>query len=137
MTVTVPPRKPDTDNDRDLEQRVADLEALIEEARRRARRRRRLYGAAVLAAIAAGVAAAFGIGGGGGVSLATVAEGSLASPATQTGQGNWRPLGGPQGGQHLRDGNRPGRLEVVYAAGWGRVFKSQHRRRQLEGRERR
>ena len=38
MTVTT--RRPEIEQDRDLEQRVADLEALIEEARRRARRRR-------------------------------------------------------------------------------------------------
>ena len=32
MTVTAPPRAPETGRDRDLEQRVAELEALIEEA---------------------------------------------------------------------------------------------------------
>ena len=46
MTVTTPPRRPEIEPDRDLEQRVADLEALIEEARRRARRRRQRNGAA-------------------------------------------------------------------------------------------
>jgi hypothetical protein len=40
VTVTTPPREAEIEQDRDLEQRVADLEALIEEARRRTRRRR-------------------------------------------------------------------------------------------------
>jgi hypothetical protein len=60
VTVTTPPRRPGIERDRDLERRVADLEALIEEARRRARRRRqRNWGAALLIA-AAGVAALIG-----------------------------------------------------------------------------
>jgi Sortilin, neurotensin receptor 3, len=56
VTVATPPRRAETEHDRDLEQRVADLEALIEEARRRTRRRRRKYGAAVLLATLVGVA---------------------------------------------------------------------------------
>lgn len=64
MTVTTPPRRPDTQHDRDLERRVADLEALIEEARRRARRRRIGIGV-VLVAVSAGVAALSGLFGGG------------------------------------------------------------------------
>ena len=51
MTVTAPPRGPETGRDRDLERRVADLEALIEEARRRARRRRQRNLVVVLAAM--------------------------------------------------------------------------------------
>ena len=51
MTVTAPPRGPETGRDRDLERRVADLEALIEEARRRARRRRQRNLVGVLAAM--------------------------------------------------------------------------------------
>lgn len=43
MPVTVPPRSTDTDDDRDLRRRVADLELLIEEARRRARPRVHMY----------------------------------------------------------------------------------------------
>ena len=56
MTVATPPRRTDTEHDRDLEQRVADLELLIEEARRRTRRRRRKYGAIALLATLVGVA---------------------------------------------------------------------------------
>jgi Tol biopolymer transport system component len=51
VTVTAPPRSPETGRDRDLERRVADLEALIEEARRRARRRRQRNLVVVLAAM--------------------------------------------------------------------------------------
>lgn len=63
LTVTTQPPGPEVEQARDLEQRVADLEALIEEARRRARRRRRRNGAAVLLLVAAGVAAFIGFGG--------------------------------------------------------------------------
>jgi Tol biopolymer transport system component len=51
VTVTTPPRGPETGRDRELERRVADLEALIEEARRRARRRRQRNVALVFAAM--------------------------------------------------------------------------------------
>jgi hypothetical protein len=53
--VTAPPRGPETGRDRDLERRVAELEALIEEARRRARRRRQRNLVVVLAALLAGL----------------------------------------------------------------------------------
>jgi Tol biopolymer transport system component len=55
VTVTAPPRGPETGRDRDLERRVAELEALIEEARRRARRRRQRNLVVVLAAMLAGL----------------------------------------------------------------------------------
>ena len=65
MTVTTPGR-PETAPDRELEQQVADLEALIEEARSRTRRRRRRLAAfGVLFVVAAG-AVYFGLGHGGG-----------------------------------------------------------------------
>ena len=66
MSVSSPPRGPEIERDRDLEQRVADLEALIEEARRRALRRRMRNGAVVLLLAAAGAAALIGFGHGGG-----------------------------------------------------------------------
>lgn len=56
MTVTTPPRGPEIEQERDLERRVSDLEALIEEAGQRARRRRRRYGAVALLATLVGVA---------------------------------------------------------------------------------
>ena len=125
MSVTVPARAPEIENDRDLEQRVAELEALIEEARRRARRRRRLYAAVVLAAIAAGAAAVFDIGGNGGVSLGrSDASGSPGPAATQSGAARWRPLHGPQGGTVFAIAIAPADSKIVYAAGWGRLFNS-------------
>jgi hypothetical protein len=66
VTVAAPPRGPEIEQDRDLEQRVTDLEALIEEARRRARRRRTRRGAAALLLVAAGAVAFIGFGGHGG-----------------------------------------------------------------------
>ncbi|MGB8003201.1 MAG: hypothetical protein WCF27_02960 [Gaiellaceae bacterium] len=63
MTVAAP-RQPKIDQD-EVESRVRELEALIEEARRRARRRRLFVGAAILAAVAALGAAVFHDGGGG------------------------------------------------------------------------
>ena len=124
MTVTVPPRSTDTQDDRDLARRVADLEALIEEARRRARRRRRLYAAAVLAAAAAVAAALFGVGGKGHGSLGvTVGGDAQASPSAQRGSGRWAPPHGPEGGG-LTLAVDPASPEILYAGGWGNVFKS-------------
>src|SRR5947209_2482772 len=65
MPLSPPPPAPTIDPDRDLEQRVSDLEALIEEARRRTRRRRQRNLALVLAG-AAGVGVLIGFGGRGG-----------------------------------------------------------------------
>jgi hypothetical protein len=79
LSVTAPPRT--TDNDRELEQRVGDLEALIEEARRRARRRRQRQGVAavLLAAAAGGAFIGFGGYGGGGAGTAAFADPAGAS----------------------------------------------------------
>jgi photosystem II stability/assembly factor-like uncharacterized protein len=123
VQVTAPPRSTDTQDDRDLAQRVADLEALIEEARRRARRRRRFYAAAVLAAAAAVAGALFGVGGKGHGSVGgNVAEGAPAAAAAQGGRGQWSSLG-PDGGA-LTLAVDPANANVVYAGGWGVVFKS-------------
>jgi photosystem II stability/assembly factor-like uncharacterized protein len=86
VTVTTPPRGPEIEQDRDLEQRVADLEALIEEARRRARRRRMRNAAAVAVAAAVGVAGLIGFGGwsGGGAGTAALADGSGAGGQAKT-----------------------------------------------------
>jgi photosystem II stability/assembly factor-like uncharacterized protein len=77
MSVTSPPRGPEIEKDRDLEQRVADLELLIEEARRRARRRRARRGVAALVVVSGGVVAFIGFGGhgGGGAGTAGTARG--------------------------------------------------------------
>src|SRR5438309_6041716 len=100
MSVTVPPRHTESPHGRDLEERVAELEALIEEARRRARRRRRLYAAVVLTALGAAAWAAFDIGGDSGVPSLdrAAAEGPSGSASTASSPGRWAPTGGPEGG---------------------------------------
>jgi len=124
VTVTVPPRA-HPQHDRDLERRVAELEALIEEARRRARRRRRIYAAIVLSALGAAAWASFDMGGGGGVSLGRSAAGSPSGlAATASATGRWQPTGGPQGGDVFSLAVDPDSPAVVYAGGWGKVFKS-------------
>jgi len=125
VTVTAPPRRPEIEQDRDLEQRVADLEALIEEARKRARRRRRIYAAIVLTALGAAAWFSFDIGGNGGVSLGRSAGGGPSgSFTTASGAGRWVPTGGPEGGGVLSLAVDPAHPEIVYAGGWGNVFKS-------------
>lgn len=79
MTVTLPPRPPEIGDERTVEERIAELEALIKEARRRARRRRAAYAAVVLVALGGVVAGAFGVGSGGVGVEASVAQGSHAS----------------------------------------------------------
>ena len=83
MTVTIPPHAPEIEDERAIEERIAELEALIKEARQRARRRRAAYAAVVLVALAGVITGAIGIGGGGVDIDASVAEGSPAS-ATNT-----------------------------------------------------
>jgi hypothetical protein len=66
MPVVSPPPPSTIDPDRDLERRVSDLEALIEEARRRARRRRQRKAAVVVLARLGAAVALIGFGGRGG-----------------------------------------------------------------------
>ncbi len=124
MTVTTPPRRPETGNDRDLEQRVADLEALIEEARRRARRRRqRNWGAALLvAATVAGLLIGFGGHGGGGAGTAATAH----APGSQAPAANAEssPLGAlpPDAGRAESFAFDPRNPEIVYVLTNGGVL---------------
>jgi photosystem II stability/assembly factor-like uncharacterized protein len=130
VTVTTPPRRPEIEQDRDLEQRVADLEALIEEARRRARRRRqRNWGAALLVAAAvAGLLIGFGGHGGGGAGTAALAH----APGSQAPAANADspPLGAlpPDAGTAKSFAFDPRNPEIVYVltVGWpnGHVFKT-------------
>lgn len=83
MTRVMPPRDPATDDDRDLAQRVAELEALIEEARRRARRRRVRNVTALVVAAGAVVGGLIGFGGHGGGSAGTAALSSGAQARAQ------------------------------------------------------
>ena len=125
MTVATPPPSVETEHDRDLERRVGELEALIEEARRRARRRRRIYAAIVLAAIGAGAAVSFRIGGNSGVSLGrSNASGSPGQAAAQPGVARWQSLRGPEGGYVFAVAIDPADSKIVYAGTWGTVFKS-------------
>ncbi|MEP7224676.1 MAG: hypothetical protein ABI783_06935 [Actinomycetota bacterium] len=79
MTVTIPPREAEIEDERTVEERIAELEALIKEARRRARRRRAAYAAVVLVALGGVVT---GAAGDGGVDFdGSVAKGSPASAA--------------------------------------------------------
>ena len=81
MTVTIPPRRPGIEDERSVEERIAELEALMKEARRRARRRRAAYAAVVVVGLAGAVAGTGGIGGGGVDVDASIAQGSPASAA--------------------------------------------------------
>jgi Tol biopolymer transport system component len=76
VTVSAPPRRPETGRDRDLERRVAELEALMKEARRRARRRRQRNLVAVGAAILGAFWLYSHLGSGGDGSGAVVASGT-------------------------------------------------------------
>jgi photosystem II stability/assembly factor-like uncharacterized protein len=125
LTATLSPDPLESGTDRDLKERVAALEALIEEARRRARRRRQLYAAAVITAIAAGAAAYFGHGGGGDASLGdSAAAGSPNLAAFRWDLGRWGPSHGPEGGFVPALAINPANPQVIYAGGWGNVFKS-------------
>lgn len=114
MTVTTPPRRPEIEHDRDLEQRVANLEALIEEARRRARRRRQRNGAAAFLLAGTGVVAFIGFGGhgGGGAGTAALSEGSDAKGQARTPAPSLAAL--PAGGRPQAFAFDPSRPNVVY-----------------------
>lgn len=116
MPVIVPPRSTDTQDDRDLAQRVADLEALIEEARRRARRRRIRNGTAFILAAAAGVAGLIGFhgGGNGGTGTAARAGGSGARGHATEQTPPLAPL--PAGNRASAFAFDPRRPNVVYVA---------------------
>jgi hypothetical protein len=115
MSVTSPPRWPEIEQDRDLERRVADLEALIEEARRRARRRRQRRSGAALLVAAAGFGALIGFGGrGGGAGSAALAHASGAqAPAASA---DSAPLGAlpPEAGRAESFAFDPRDPEIVY-----------------------
>jgi photosystem II stability/assembly factor-like uncharacterized protein len=122
VSVIVPPGTPDTD-ERSLDERVAELEALIEEARQRTRRRRRRNGAVALAALLAAGTALYAGGDGIRAGTARSAEDDAASAATLDRAGAWSTPTGPPGfsaGVVLHS-TRPGAL-YLYAG--GRVYRS-------------
>ena len=126
--MSVVPPSPQTDTDeRTLDERVTELEALIEEARQRARRRRRRNAAVAVAALLAAGAAAYAGGDGIRVGAARSADGD-AVPAVALDRARaraWTVPTGPPGFPadiHL-DPSRPGTLYVsVFSS--GRVFRS-------------
>jgi photosystem II stability/assembly factor-like uncharacterized protein len=130
VTVTTPPCPAEIEENRDLQQRVADLEALIEEARRRARRRRQGYGAAAVLVIAAGVAAFIGFGGrnGGDAGRAALAH----DPGSESPAANavsTAPLGALPGVTYFVSGfafdrRRPDTVYVAATGATGHVYKT-------------
>ena len=124
MAVVAPPPTIDTDKST-LDERVAELEALIEEARRRTRKRRRRNGTVALAAMAAAGAALYAGGDGIRVGSARSADGNATlAPALDLG-GSWSAPTGPPGfpaGVVLA----PSRPDALYFAVFssGRVFRS-------------
>ena len=96
MAVVTPPRTADTD-ERTLDERVAELEALIEEARQRTRRRRRRNAAVALAVLLAAGAAVYAGGDGFRVGTARSADGDPAPLAAHDRAGTWSVPTGPPG----------------------------------------
>ena len=124
MTVTIPPRPPEIEDERTVEERVAELEALIEEARQRTRRRRRRGGALALAALVAAGTAAYVGGDGIGVGSARSADGGAAPAAGLDREpGRWSIASGPPGfsADIVLDPSTRGGL---YLQAGGRVFRS-------------
>ena len=126
MTVTTPPRGPEIEQDRDLEQRIAELEALIEEARRRARRRRQRNGAAALLVAAAGSAAFIGFGGHGGGGAGTAATARAPGSQAPVSNADSPPLGAlpPDSGRPESIAFDPRSPRIVYVGTYGHVIKT-------------
>ena len=123
MSVVTPPRPADAD-ERSLDERVAELEALIEEARRRARRRRQRSAAVVLLIGLAALAATYAGGDGVRVGAARSADASSPRPAaTVQTVGRWSVPSGPSSGADSVVVD-PQNSANVYAVGGGRVFRS-------------
>ena len=125
MSVVAPPRRADAD-ERSLDERVAELEALIEEARRRARRRRQRNAAVVLLVVLAGLAATYAGGDGMRVGAARSADSSSPRPAADVQKiGRWSVAYGPLPGSWLwAMVVDPQNSANVYVAAGGRVFRS-------------
>jgi photosystem II stability/assembly factor-like uncharacterized protein len=111
-------------DERTLEERVAELEALFEEARQRARRRRRRNVAIVLLAVLAGLGAAYAGGNGAGKGPAGSADSSSPQLAVAVQNvGRWSvPTGPATGADHVVVD--PQNSANVYAATGGRVYRS-------------
>ena len=138
------PAPPQTDTDeRTLDERVAELEALINEARLRARRRRQRNAAVVVAALLAAGAAAYARGHGIRVGAARSADGGAVPAAALERDEAWSvPTGPPgfradivlhptkQGGLFLNAGGRVYRSTDAGRAVRGAADRTQGRRGQ-------
>lgn len=122
MSVTAPPRT-DEHDDRTLDERVAELEALIEEARQRARRRRRRNAGIALAVVLAAGAAVYAGGDGVRVDAARSADGSAVPVGALDRAGTWSVPTGPPGfsADVVLHPTKPGWL---YLSAGGRVYRS-------------
>jgi photosystem II stability/assembly factor-like uncharacterized protein len=78
----------------------------------------------VLAALGAAVWASFDGDGSSGVSLGRSASTSPSAAPAARGPARWRPLNGPQGGSIFALAVAQSDSRIVYATGWGIVFKS-------------
>jgi photosystem II stability/assembly factor-like uncharacterized protein len=116
MTVTTPPRPRVVEADRELEQRVADLEALIEEARRRARRRRMRTVAVLLVAAGVGALVLIGFGGRSGGSAGVAALAGTPGSRAQARAGAPALAGLPAGARPQAFAFDPRRPNIVYIA---------------------
>jgi hypothetical protein len=125
VSVITPHRPPETD-ERSLEERVAELEALIEEARQRARSRRRRRGAYLVLAVLAGGGLYFGVGhSGGGTAAAPAARpsGGAALAAART-TARWSAAHGPDRGPVDAVAVAPSAPRVVYLGAYAGVCRS-------------
>jgi photosystem II stability/assembly factor-like uncharacterized protein len=129
VSVTSRPNTPESSppqvDERTLDERVAELEALIEEARQHARRRRQRNAAIALLGALGALAATYA--GGSGVRVGTGRSADSSSPRAAVnapGVGRWSVPYGPPGagvGEIVVD---PLTSSNVYAAAGGRIFRS-------------
>jgi hypothetical protein len=135
MSVTSPPSAPETRQNRDLEQRVADLEALIEEARRRALRRRIRNGAAALLVAATGAVAFIGFGGHGGGGPGTAAVAHAPGAQAPAANADSAPLGAlpPDAGRPESFVFDPRNPKVVYVLAVGSSTGTSHVFKTIDG----
>jgi hypothetical protein len=136
VTVTIPPREPELEDERSVEERIAELEALIKEARRRARRRRAAYAAVALVALAGVVAGANGIGGGVDVDASVApAQGSPASATntSRTGPPTCSPAGAQRPGSLVYSETRFGGSYLRYCGSGRAVMRVGRKSFTIEG----
>jgi hypothetical protein len=120
-----PPVRPDepAEDDLTLDERVSELEALIEEARQLQRKRRRRNAAIALVALGAAGAAVYVGGDGLRAGEARSAERDPTPAATPTRPGTWSTPTGPPG-FHAEVVLHPSKPGALYLSAGGRVYRS-------------